>query len=112
MTKHEFINLAKEHSELHPGLAEIVGRCICYSSLQFLSLWIAGNWFADTYHANLSIFLILMMLFELCRNVTYNSNRGIWILLCLICMAGSAFILLHEASTIKIQCEQQSGAKL
>lgn len=110
MTRHEFVSLAKEHSELHPGMLETVGRCMCYSGLQFASLWIAGNFFSDTYHANLSVFLILMILFELGRTITYKNKRGIWILFCLICMAGSAFLLLREASTVKIQC-QQAGAK-
>lgn len=74
-----------------------IGRVICYSTALFFVMWASDRWFQDTYIANLCLFTLFAVVFELLYGHFQQGLRLWCYLACILCLAICGTILMSEA---------------
>jgi glycopeptide antibiotics resistance protein len=93
--------MARAHAVRHCGMFSLVFRVMCYSTALFAIMFASDRWFGDTYTANLCLFILFSVVFEMLWANIHTGPRFWWYLVCVAGIALTGTVLVREGLCVQ-----------
>ncbi len=109
MTRRDLCRLAREHAGKHQDMLALVGRVLVYSLALLAIMHASVVWFNDTYTANLSLFILFSVAFELLCRTPMARWRRLCYVVCILGILGFGLLLVRQAMHVEATCKHHPG---